>query len=283
MTTKPAVRVTVLVENTAGGGGLLGEHGMAFWIEAGPKRVLFDTGQGAVFEHNARRLKIPLASADAIVLSHGHCDHKGGLARAVEIAPQARVFAHPAAFHGKYARGRDGTAHDAGTRLPDENEIRKNTGGLVWTNKPTEICDGLFVTGEIPRVTEFEDTGGPFFLDEQCRQADPLIDDQAMFFEADAGTVVLLGCAHAGVINTLVYIRQLTDDRPVHAVIGGMHLVNASPGRMDRTTESLERFGIDLLAPCHCTGMAALVRLRTAFPDSCKSCIVGTTMEFEKP
>lgn len=277
------VRITVLAENTAGGRGLLGEHGLAFWVEAGPKRILFDTGQGMALQHNSQHLEIPLESADAIVLSHGHYDHTGGLAQAVGVAPQAKVFAHPDAFHTKYEQDDDGTARDVGIPLLDENEVRKKAGDLIWTNQPTEICDGVFVTGEIPRATEFEDTGGQFFLDEGSQQPDPLIDDQAMFFEAAAGTVVLLGCAHAGVINTLRHIRQLTDNRRIHAAMGAMHLVNASPERVDRTVESLEQFGIDLLAPAHCTGMAALIKLWTTFPDRCFPCVVGTAMEFERP
>ena len=277
------IRVTVLVDDTAGGRGLLGEHGLAFWVEAGPKRVLFDTGQGMALEHNARALEVPLESADAIVLSHGHYDHTGGLGQALRIAPQAKVLAHPAAFHTKRERNDDGTARDVGMSQLGEDEVRTKAGDLVWTRGPTEVCDGVFVTGEIPRVTGFEDTGGPFFLDGQCREPDPLIDDQAMFFEAAAGTVVLLGCAHAGVINTLRYIRQLTLNRPIHAVMGGMHLVNASRERIDRTVEALRQFNAACLAPAHCTGTAATAKLAAALAGKCLPCHTGASTEFESP
>lgn len=277
------VRITVLAENTVAGRGLLGEHGLAFWVEVGPKQVLFDTGQGMALEQNARHLEIPLESANAIVLSHGHYDHTGGLTQALKAGPKAKVFAHPAAFQRKYGRNDDGTARDVGIPLLDENKARKKVSELVWTNQPTEICDGMFVTGEIPRTTDFEDTGGPFFLDEGCQQPDPLIDDQAMYFETVAGTVVLLGCAHSGVVNTLQYVRQLTDDRPIHTVIGGMHLINASPERIDRTVEAIRKLGVDCLAPAHCTGMPATMKLWTAIPGKCIPCTAGTTMQFERP
>ena len=101
--------------------------------------------------------------------------------------------------------------------------------------------------------------------DPDCTRGDLLTDDQAMFFESADGTVVLLGCAHAGVINTLHYITELTDNRPISAVMGGMHLLNASPERIDRTVESLRRFDVDLLGPSHCTGMAAITQLWMAF------------------
>ncbi|MBW2321807.1 MAG: MBL fold metallo-hydrolase, partial [Deltaproteobacteria bacterium] len=100
----------------------------------------------------------------------------------------------------------------------NEKSVRKLAGDVIFTNKPTQIADRLFITGEIPRVTEFEDTGGPFFVDEECIKCDPFLDDQALFFESSRGIVVLLGCAHAGVINTLLYIQQLTHGKPIHAV-----------------------------------------------------------------
>ena len=273
-------RITVLVENNAQGRGLLAEHGLAFWIEIGQRRLLFDTGQGAVLASNAGILGIPLEQVDAIVLSHGHYDHTGGLHHVLPITPQAKVYAHPAILQPKFARGTDDTSHEIGIPPPAREALRNREDVLTWTERPTEICDHLFVTGEIPRRTDYEDTGGPFFIDHECRQADPLLDDQAVFFDSDRGTVALLGCAHAGVINTLHYIRELTNGRPIHAVLGGMHLVTASRKRMDRTIEALRQFDIERLGPAHCTGPTATAELCNAFPGRCLSCMVGTKLEF---
>ena len=137
------------------------------------------------------------------------------------------------------------------------------------------------MTGPVPRLTDFEDTGGPFFLDEACTRPDPLEDDQSVFLDTTEGTVVLLGCAHSGIINTLRYIRQLTDNHPIQAVIGGMHLVGASSHRIERTIEELKRIGVERLAPAHCTGMPATVALWNAFPGRCQACPVGTRFEFD--
>jgi len=271
-------RITVLVENTADGRGLLAEHGLSFWIELGDKRVLFDTGQGNVLNGNARQLGIRLELGDAVVLSHGHYDHTGGLSDALRSTWRTTVYAHPAAFEAKFARNPDGTARDVGMPFLDEQKVREKA-ELVWVEGPTEICEGLHLTGSIPRTTDFEDTGGAFFKDRSCMQPDDLVDDQAAFLETAAGTVVILGCAHAGVINTLRYVQTLTDTRPIHTVMGGMHLRNASAERMDKTVAELRHLDVQRLLPCHCTGFASMARLWNEFPGRFAACPVGMIVE----
>ena len=274
------IHMTILVENTAGRRDLLGEHGLAFWIDTGTRRVLFDTGQGIALEHNARRLGIDLASADAIVLSHGHYDHTGGLAIATQSAPEAVLYAHPAAFEKKYARNQDGSSREIGFPSPKDGALQDMCAKWTPTQQATEVFNRGFATGAIPRHTAFEDTGGPFFLDKDCHTPDPLDDDQALFFESSQGTVVLLGCAHAGVVNILRHIRELTCGRRIHAVIGGMHLHQASPERITQTIQAFRELDIEMIRPAHCTGATATAQLSAAFPDRCAPCPAGTTLEF---
>lgn len=275
------LRITVLAENTAGGRNLLAEHGLALWVEVDDQRLLFDTGQGAVLAHNAGHLGVPLQRTDSIVLSHGHYDHSGGLDQVLDAAPQAAVYAHPAALEPKYGRHRDGTSRDIGMPQPARSTLDDHADQWIRTVQPTEIGHGVLVTGEIPRRTEYEDTGGPFFLDRQCRQPDLLWDDQAIVIDTARGTVGLVGCSHAGIINTLEHVRELTDGRPIHAVVGGMHLATASRNRMDRTIDRLRQFDVQRLGPAHCTGPAPTAALWHAFPEKCSACAVGTRMEFE--
>ena len=274
------IRITTLVENTAGCSGTSGEHGLSFWLETTSGHVLFDTGAGAVLTGNARALGIDLSQADAIVLSHGHYDHTGGLEAAWQASQNARVYSHPAAFAPKHARNQDGSSRYIGTTPTSIDRIHQNTVPSVPTKAPTEILKGLFVTGDIPRRTDFEDTGGAFFLDQHCKHPDPMEDDQALFFESTRGTVVILGCAHAGVINTLRYVHELTDGRPIHAILGGMHLVKAERERIVKTIDALRAYDLSFIGIAHCTGTEAAWALMTAFPEICRLCNTGTVVVF---
>ena len=275
-------RITVLVENTAAGQNLLAEHGLSYWIELGARRILFDTGQGMVLRHNAHKLGIPLETADTVVLSHGHYDHTGGLEEMLRTAPSLTLYCHPFALSPRYIRQANGTAREIG--MPQSTATAAQSWPrVVWTTSLTEICPGLYATGPIPRSTAFEDTGGPFFEDEAMERPDTFPDDQALYVETKHGTLVLLGCAHAGIINTLRYVIELTGHRPVWGVAGGTHLVSASPERMNRTIDELRKLNMRRLMPAHCTGFFAMARLEQEFPACYLPCPVGTTIDAELP
>jgi 7,8-dihydropterin-6-yl-methyl-4-(beta-D-ribofuranosyl)aminobenzene 5'-phosphate synthase len=274
-------RLTVLIENSVHARGLKAEHGLAWHIQIGEHQALFDTGQTDLLQENARALGLPLGHLDAVVLSHGHYDHTGGLAAVCKASPQARIFLHPAAREAKFSLSPDGQPRSIGLPETSRDALGECAGRIVESRACTEVVPRLFVTGEIPRHTAYEDVGGRFFLDEAGIHADPLRDDQAMFFDTAQGLVVLLGCAHAGVVNTLDYIQRLVPNRPFHAVLGGMHLLNASPERLTATVEALRRRNIPLLVPSHCTGTAAVARLWASFPGHCAAPGVGNRFAFD--
>ena len=275
---KETVVVTTLVENSVHVRGLRAEHGLAFHIQTGRHSLLFDTGMSGLLVENARKLQVNLPDVEAIALSHGHNDHSGGLSAACEAAPHARLFLHPASLSSKFTATPDGAVHPIGMDQGTAEAIRAAANAVVWTTKSTEILEGIFVTGEIPRENDFEDTGGRFFLDDACSRPDPLRDDQALFFDTTEGLVVLLGCGHAGVVNTLEYVRHLTGGRPIHTILGGMHLLTASPERMEKTIAAFRRLDVQRLTPAHCTGLPALAQLWNAFPGRCSACPVGARL-----
>jgi 7,8-dihydropterin-6-yl-methyl-4-(beta-D-ribofuranosyl)aminobenzene 5'-phosphate synthase len=269
------ITITALIDNTAGDN-LSGEHGLSLWLEFGDKRILFDTGQTDMLLRNAKLLGIDLKSADAIVISHGHYDHTGGLKAVLGIAPNATIYLHPEALKPKYSQ-KDNKIRMIG--MPDSAKeamcVMANNGRVFWTEMPTEIFPGLFVTGTIPRITGFEDSGGNFFINQNCQKKDELLDDQAIFFETKQGLVVLLGCAHAGLVNTLDYVVKLTKQSNIYAIIGGMHLINANLIRIDNTIEALKRYDIQKIIPLHCTGQIAAEKIKKAFGRKCMSCQAG--------
>ncbi len=271
------LRITVLAENTARGADLLAEHGLAVWIEADRRRILFDTGQGKVLRHNARQLEVPLEATEMVVISHGHFDHTGGLKDVLDAAGPIDLYMHPKALGETYHREKGPPHRAIGMAGFDKQALQRQTRRLIWTRQPTELTDGVHVTGEIPRRNDFEDTGGPFYLDASCNAPDPLLDDQAMYLETPAGIVVVLGCAHAGVVNTLDYVAELTGRDQIHAVLGGMHLIRASTRRLEATVAALRRYRVRRIGAAHCTGVRATSYLWSQLPEQCFECSVGAT------
>jgi 7,8-dihydropterin-6-yl-methyl-4-(beta-D-ribofuranosyl)aminobenzene 5'-phosphate synthase len=260
--------ITSLVDNTASLG-LLGEHGLSLWIQTPSGTAILDTGQGEVLLRNAGHLSIDISQAKAIIFSHGHLDHTGGLAATVAAAQDAAIYIASSAFLPKYTRRSDGQGLFIGMSDASRQSIEQNRGRVVFTDKPMEIMPGLCVTGPVPRITDFEDTGGDFFKDQACLLRDELAEDQAVYFDTPRGLVVLIGCAHAGVVNTLLYVRQLTGGRPIDTVIGGMHLLAASEARLSRTVQAIREMDVGHIGLAHCTGFPAMARLYNNLPGRC--------------
>jgi 7,8-dihydropterin-6-yl-methyl-4-(beta-D-ribofuranosyl)aminobenzene 5'-phosphate synthase len=276
------LRITVLAENTVRGSKLLAEHGLAFWIEADGHSILFDTGQGLVLRHNAEQLGIPLEKTEKLVLSHRHFDHVGGLADVFDAAGAFDLYLHPDAMGETYHRRKEPPHRSIGMSEFDEVALGSHARRLVWTRGPTEVVEDVYVTGEIPRLNDFEDTGGPFFADAACETPDPLYDDQALYIRTPAGIVVILGCAHSGVVNTLDYIAELTGCDRIHSVMGGMHLVRASNERLEKTVEALRKHKVASIGAAHCTGMRATSYLWSQLPDACFECCVGVVIDINR-
>lgn len=272
------ISITNLVENTAVRQGLRGEHGISFRIDTPHGSLLLDTGQSGLFIENAGMLGISMDSLEHIVLSHGHYDHTGGLFELLSRKPDCTITAHPDAFIDRFTPDgkNSGTARSIGIPF-EKQQIKAMCKSLVLDSDPQKIVPGVYTTGQIPRETEYEDTGGAFFLDKNFTEKDPLHDDQSLVIETGKGLVVLLGCCHAGIINTLNFVSGRWKTREFALVAGGMHLVNASEERLEKTTAALKEFSIGELCPGHCTGWKAVCYLNAAFPRITQPLSVGWT------
>lgn len=226
---------------------------------------------------NADRLGIRLETAAAVILSHGHYDHVGGLAALARRAPGLRCIHHPAALQAKF-QDREGKPERISLPPMEDGLLPEGLIG-VPSREPIEVAPGIWALGEIPRLTDYEDVGGAFYLDAGLQQPDPLIDDQAVVVELPAGHVVVCGCAHAGVINTLKAVANRFGKRRLLGLAGGLHLEKASPERLRRTVEDLREFNPGWLAPVHCTGAAGIKVLQEAFPDRLRTIQVGDRLD----
>ncbi len=272
-------KITILIDNK-GQNTLFVEHGFSLLIETADKHILFDTGQSSLFAKNAEKLGIDLSKVNIIALSHGHYDHTGGLPAISTIAPSAKIFAHLGVTTRRFSF-REDRARSIGITSSVLKVLENHPGKVHWISKHENLTSNIGLTGEVPRLTEYEDTGGLFFLDEQATQLDPISDDMSLWILSKEGLIVIAGCSHSGIINTLKYIMEISGERRLHMVLGGFHLVEADDEKTKQTILDLKKLNPNLLVPCHCTGDSAVEKLKCNFGDRVVQGEVGAVFEIE--
>lgn len=274
-------KITTLSENTVpqGGKNLIGEHGLSFYIETETHKVLFDTGQGIALTNNAGVMGIDLSQIDKVILSHGHYDHSGGLEKLVELNREFALYAHPEAFGQKVKQADDAYKFIG---IPVEKRSLEQKGiKLKLDNTSVQIAPGIMTTGAIPQKNDFETVEPGYFIQNGNKVApDALADDQAIILDTSRGVVVLLGCSHRGVINTLTHVASLTGKKNIHAIFGGLHLGKASDSKLRKIVDHLAEFGLKKIGVGHCTGPRAFLALSNKFADGVFLNTVGNTVNF---
>lgn len=257
------VDVTILIENSTPIPGLVGEYGLGILVRVDGRGIQFDTGMADGLVRNLKTMQIPPSAVDLIAISHGHFDHAGGLLAALDYLGPRDVYLHSNATRPKYVLDGDRKTFIG---MPRPEELEKRGARLVYNDGPIELLPGVILSGTIPRTNDFEDTGGNFGVEREGKMVtDNFDDDQALFILHPEGLIIVSGCAHAGMINTIEYARTLTGVNKIKAWIGGTHLINAGQNRMEKTISRLRSYNIDTICVNHCTGFPAAARIYSEF------------------
>ena len=250
------MKLVVLVDNnTYIDQYFLGEPALSVYIENAGKKYLFDTGYSDVYVKNAAAMQLSLDNLEAVIISHGHNDHTGGLAYFPKSNTKPKLIAHPGIMDVKRAEGLD-------ISIPVSEAFLQARFTPVFTKEPYWLDESLVFLGEIPRTNSFENKEAVGELRcGACWQGDYVRDDSALAYVAQDGIYIITGCSHAGICNIVEYAQKVTGKSLVKGIIGGLHLFSGCSEQAVQTVAYLKENVKGTVYPCHCTNLAAKVAL----------------------
>lgn len=274
-----SIDLTILCENSVekvSPVGLLGEHGFACHLRTEQGDYLFDTGGVQTLIANSTKLNINLQKLAAIILSHGHRDHSGGLQQVLAKTGEIPVYGHPELFDLRHSNNGP-QRRPIGIPWPKAS-LEQQGAKFQLARQPQQMAKGLTLSGEIPRIHSIEKGDPNLEVTSATGQShrDPVNDDNSLFIESPKGLIILLGCAHAGLLNIIDYACKITGHQKIHMLIGGTHLKYSQPQQLEATLKRLAEIDIDHIGVAHCTGFRPTQRLAACFGEKLFHASVGT-------
>lgn len=264
-------RIVTLIENSQGEHlALKTEHGISFYIETNQQKILFDTGQSGAFIENAEKLGINLKDLNVVALSHGHYDHSGGFKSLTEYTNSFNLILGKGFFNKKFAT--DGLSYEFLGNDFDENYMKRKKIHYEFLEEPIrQIATGVYALTDFSRVHPDEVINPRFVLEtEKGFVPDPFTDEICLAVDTEKGFVVLVGCSHPGIKNMLDTARKLLP-KPIYSVIGGTHLVEASPNCLADSLQYFKNAGFGAVGVSHCTGAKATAELEKTIKEFFKN------------
>lgn len=271
------MKIQFLMENKTDGPGCVAEHGLSIYIQAQGKSLLFDTGASSLFARNAEAMGVDLSEAEALIISHGHYDHTGGVPEFCRINKDAPVYIHKEGFYETYGKKHGKMEEQPCSIRWTARERKEIEPRIIKTENPLWLSENMVISGTIPAEPGQQTETFYRKMPDKSFAADPMDHEQILVIREPEGLYVFSGCSHRGVIPAVSYARKLFNGERIAALIAGMHLYSAGEETRGRVVKQILSEEMDLVIPVHCTGIDAICDLKAALGEKCVAATAGSS------